>query len=131
MIGLDTNVLLRYFAQDDVVQSYRASEIMEASLTISDPGFVSVATVVETVWVLERAYGMSTLEIVGVLESLLQADTLVIQNEAEVFTAASLLRSGDGSFPDALIGELGLWAGCSKTLTFDKKAARLKSFEPA
>jgi predicted nucleic-acid-binding protein len=61
----------------------------------------------------------------------LQADTLVVQNEQEAFTAMIALKTGACSFSDALIGALGAWAGCSATLTFDKKAKRLKQFNAA
>jgi predicted nucleic-acid-binding protein len=129
MIGLDTNVLVRYFAQDDPVQSPKATEIMEIRLTEDEPGFVSVVTMVETVWVLSRIYELSDQEIASAVERMLQADTLVIQNEQEVFTAAVALKAGRGSFADALIGALGTWAGCASTLTFDRKASRLGTFE--
>jgi len=129
MIGLDTNVLVRYFAQDDPIQSPKVAEIFERRLTEDEPGFVSVVTMVETAWVLSRIYKLSDREIAGALEHMLQADTLVIQNEQEVFTAVVALRTGRGSFADALIGALGAWAGCPSTLTFDKKAARLRDFE--
>jgi predicted nucleic-acid-binding protein len=129
MIGLDTNVLVRYFAQDDPVQSPKATEIMELRLTEDEPGFVSVVTMVETVWVLSSIYELSDHEIASAVERMLQADTLVIQNEQEVFTAAVALKAGRGSFADALIGALGTWAGCASTLTFDRKASRLGTFE--
>jgi predicted nucleic-acid-binding protein len=60
---------------------------------------------------------------------MLQANTLSIQNEQEVFTAMVALKTGKGSFAEALIGALGAWAGCTSTLTFDQKAARLKEFQ--
>ena len=129
MIGLDTNVLVRYLAQDDPVQSPKATEIMELRLTEDEPGFVSVVTMVETVWVLSSIYELSDHEIASAVERMLQADTLVIQNEQEVFTAAVALQAGRGSFADALIGALGTWAGCASTLTFDRKASRLGTFE--
>jgi predicted nucleic-acid-binding protein len=128
MTGLDTNVLVRYFAQDDPVQSRKAVEIVERRLTEDEPGFVSVVTMVETVWVLSRAYGLSDHEIAQVVEGILQSDTLVVQNELEVFTAVAVLRSGRGSFADALVSALGRWAGCDSTLTFDKKAGRMDGF---
>ena len=128
MRGLDTNVLVRYFAQDDPIQSKKAVELIERRLTEDDPGFVSLVTVVEIVWVLSRAYGLSDREIAAVVEGMLQSDTLVIQNEQEVFTAVAVLRSGLGSFADALVSALGTWAGCVSTLTFDKKAARMDGF---
>ena len=128
MTGLDTNALVRYFAQDDPIQSRKAVEIIERRLTEDEPGFVSVVTMVETVWVLSRVYGLRDHEIVRVVEGMLQSDTLVVQNEQEVFTAVAALRSGRGSFADALVSALGRWAGCTSTLTFDKKAGRMDGF---
>ena len=129
MIGLDTNIIVRYFAQDDPIQSRKATEIIERRLTEDHPGFISLVTMVETVWVLDRIYSLSDEEIASTVERMLQADSFFIQNEQEVFTAMVALRSGQGSFGDALIGALGAWAGCDSTLTFDKRAARLKGFE--
>jgi len=131
MIGLDTNILVRYLAQDDPVQSARATRIVERRLTENQPGFISLVAMVETVWVLDRAYGLPALEIARAIERILQADTLLVQNEQEVFTAMIALKTETGSFSDGLIAALGRWAGCSSTLTFDKKATRLKGFELA
>ena len=129
MIGLDTNVVVRYLAQDDPIQSAKASQIFERRLTEQEPGFISLVTMAETVWVLDTVYGLATREIAQVVERMLQADTLVIQNEQEVFTAMIALKSGQGSFADALVGALGKWAGCGSTLTFDWKAGRVEGFE--
>ncbi|HTF64612.1 MAG TPA: type II toxin-antitoxin system VapC family toxin [Edaphobacter sp.] len=131
MIGLDRNILVRYLAQDDAVQSPLATRIIERQLTEARPGFISLVTMVETVWVLDRIYDLSNAEIAGAVERILQADTLFVQNEQEVFTAAIALKTGVASFADALIGALGAWARCTATLTFDKKAARLKQFQLA
>ncbi len=129
MIGLDTNVLIRYLTQDDPVQSAKAREILERRLTPKDPGFVSVVAMVETVWVLDRAYGLRAQEIATTVERLLQVKVLAIENEQEVFTAMVALKQERGSFADALIAELGVRAGCTRTLTFDQKALRLSGFE--
>jgi predicted nucleic-acid-binding protein len=89
---------------------------------------VSVVTMVETVWVLSRVYDLRDHEIARVVEGMLQSDTLVVQNEQEVFTAVAALRSGRGSFTDALVSALGRWAGCTSTLAFDKRAGRMDGF---
>ena len=128
MIGLDTNVLVRYLAQDDPIQSPKASHLFEHRLTEAEPGFISLVSMAETVWVLDRAYGLSDAAIAAVIERILQADTLVVQNEQEVFTALIALRRGEAAFSDALIGALGARAGCSFTLTFDQRAAWLAEF---
>jgi predicted nucleic-acid-binding protein len=129
VIGLDTNVLVRYLAQDDPVQSPKATELIERRLTVDDPGFVSVVAMVETVWVLDRAYGLADHEIAAAIERTLQADVLVVENEQEVFSAMIALKEGRGSFAAALIGALGARAGCSRTLSFDQKASGLPGFE--
>jgi predicted nucleic-acid-binding protein len=129
MIGLDTNILIRYLTQDDPIQSVKASEIFERRLTRTNLGFVSVVVMVEAVWVLDRAYGLTGQEIATAVERLLQVEVLVIENEQEVFTAMLALKQGHGTFADALIAELGTRAGCTRTLTFDQKAVRLPAFE--
>jgi predicted nucleic-acid-binding protein len=129
MIGLDTNILVRYLAQDDPIRSPLATDIIEFRLTEENPGFISIVAMVEAVWVLDRAYGLADREIAAALERILQADTLVVENEQEVFTATMALKEGDGSFADALIAALGVKAGCARTLTFDKTALRLPGFE--
>ena len=131
MIGLDTNILVRYLTQDDPTQSAKATEIIERRLTEQKPGFVSIVAMVETVWVLERAYGLAPLEIVRAVERILQTDVFLVEDEQEVFTAMIALKNGQGSFADAVIAALGAKRGCSQTLTFDRKALRLPGFELA
>ena len=132
MIGLDTNVLLRYLTQDDPAHSPRATEIIGQRLTAEEPGFVSLVSVLEVVWVLKSLFKRSRQQIANDIEMLLAADTLEIQNEQEVYYALVALRNGRGTFEDALIGSLGAWRGCSATLTFDEDAAkRLHGFRLA
>lgn len=127
MIALDTNILIRYLTQDDPIQSPRANAII-AKLSEASPAFISLVTMAETVWVLERSYGVAGPELANIVTGLLQSRALVIENEREVFIAAEALRSARADFSDALIGALGDRAGCSTTLTFDRKAARLPTF---
>ncbi|HXA69192.1 MAG TPA: type II toxin-antitoxin system VapC family toxin [Stellaceae bacterium] len=128
MIGLDTNVLVRYLVRDDPIQFGKAIDLIEGRLSVDEPGFVSVVAMAELVWVLDRAYGFSDSEIAAAIERMLQADALMVESETEVFTAMIALREGRGSFSDALIGALGGKAGCAHTLTFDRKALRLPGF---
>ena len=129
MIGLDSNILVRYLTQDDPIQSAKATEILERRVTEENPGFVSIVAMVEIVWVLERAYGLPTHEIVRAVERVLQTGVLVVENEQEVFTAMIAAKDGRGSFADAVIAALGSRMGCSCTLTFDRKALRLPGFQ--
>ena len=130
MIGLDTNILVRHIMQDDPLQSPKATRIIERQLSQENLGFVSLATILETAWVLESSFRLSNQRVAQqAIERMLQIETLTIQNEKEVHAAMLVLKTGQGSFDDALIGALGTWTGCTHTLTFDKKAFRLPGFE--
>lgn len=129
MIGLDTNILVRYLAQDDPKQTAKAAAIMEGRLSADEPGFVSLVTMAETIWVLERAYRVARPRLAEIIEALLQTEVLHFQSEQAVFAAMTVVKAGTGSFADALIAALGAEAGCTCTVTFDHDAARLKGFE--
>ena len=131
MIGLDTNVLVRYLVQDDAAQSAKATQFIERQLSPAEPGFISAVVMAETAWVLRRSYGWAGSELASILERILQADALVVEAEEQVSEAVAALKVGAGSFTDALIGALARKAGCSHTVTFDRKALRLEGFELA
>ena len=131
MIGLDTNVLVRYLTLDDPAQSARASDILERELTRESPGFVSAVVVAELVWVLERAYRWDRSAVAAAVEGLLQVEELRLEHEAEVYTAMFELRRSGADFADGLIGAIAASAGCSRTLTFDRAAQRRPGFAAA
>ena len=123
MIGLDTNVLVRYVAQDDKRQSPKASRLIE-SLTADSPGYVSLVSVVELVWVLSGCYALSKDEICEVLETLLRTKEILVQNAAIVWKAVRLFKAGKADFADCLIELSAQAAGCGYTATFDCNAAK-------
>jgi predicted nucleic-acid-binding protein len=104
MVGLDTNVILRYLLQDDPKQIPLANHIVDHVLSQENPGFITLVTVLEIVWVLRSLLKQTRTEIATHLENLLAADTLEVQNEQQVFEAVFALRRGTGEFEDALIG---------------------------
>ena len=122
MIGLDTNVVVRYLVQDEPDQSATASMVIDA-LTEKDPGFLSLVTVVELYWVLRRAYKLSTARCVELVEGLLDARELRVGQDS-IVRAALTASHGGLDFPDAVIAELGRVAGCEHTVTFDQRAAQ-------
>ena len=129
MTGLDTNIILRYLLQEDPKQTRQANQIIDRQLSEQNPGFLSLVTVLEIVWVLRSLWKLDPFQISSHIEHLLAADSLQVQNEQQVFEAAFALKRGTGEFEDALIGALDIWAGCSRTLTFDRGAARLPHFQ--
>ena len=127
MIGLDTNVVLRYLMQDDPTQS-KAANIIIDRLTMASPGYISLITTLEIFWVLRSSFKLTPSQICEELQLLLGAKTLLFQNEQQVLKAIFTLKGGLGEFEDALIGALHEWAGCIETVTFDRGAARLANF---
>lgn len=125
MIGLDTNVLVRYFAQDDAAQSPKATRLIE-SLTAEAPGFVSQVTLVELVWVLGRCYDVDRKQMHGIVESMLGTKQLVIENAETARRALRVFAStAKADFADCLIERAGHAAECIHTATFDATAAKV------
>jgi len=123
MIGLDTNVLVRYVAQDDPKQSPKATRLIE-SLTVDAPGYVSVVSVVELVWVLTSCYASTKGEICEVLQTLLRTKEIVVANAGTVWKAVRLFKEEKADFADCLIERSANEAGCGYTITFDRDAAK-------
>ncbi|HEY1902970.1 MAG TPA: type II toxin-antitoxin system VapC family toxin [Terracidiphilus sp.] len=123
MIGLDTNVLVRFFAQDDPLQSPRADEIM-SSLTTESPGWVGLTTVLELVWVLGNKGRFDRKAITRILDQLLSREEIEIEQDSIVQNAVQLFRRGNADFADCLIASSARAAGCSRTFTFDRIAAQ-------
>lgn len=123
MIALDTNVLVRFFAQDDPAQSRKSEEILSA-LTAAEPAWVGLVVLMELVWALTHIYEAGKQRTVHVLDHLLTRQELVIERAETVHEAVRLFRAGKADFDDCLIAASARAAGCSKTLTFDPIAAR-------
>jgi len=127
MTGLDTNVLVRYLAQDDARQSALATRWIDESLSAARPGFVSLVVLVEVCWVLKRLYAATQDELLQTVEDLLDSAQFMVEQRAVVQAATQRMRSLTGvkvGFADLLIVELGKNHGCSQIMTFDKAAAR-------
>jgi predicted nucleic-acid-binding protein len=123
VIGIDTNVLLRNFLNDDAIQGRVAQRFM-GSLSAEDPGWISLATVVEFVWVLRTKNRASRDLIASAIELLLVQDAFIIEQDAVVASAVRQFRSTRADFADCLIAASARAAGCSKTVTFDRVAER-------
>ncbi len=130
MIGIDTNILVRYLVGDDPRQAMLAADLLERRISGDQPAFVSTVVMAEVAWVLERVYRVSGAALASALEQVYGSEGLVFEHDWEVGQAIALLADGQGSFADALIGAVALKHGCTHTATFDRKALRLPGFEP-
>jgi predicted nucleic-acid-binding protein len=131
VIGLDTNVLVRFLTLDDARQSPRAVQIIEQELTEDEPGFVSVVVLSELSWVLASRYRQGRAAIAEVMEGLLRLDCLQLEHPRAVANAVTAAAENNADFADALIGAIADEAGCTHTLTFDRRASRLPGFRSA
>lgn len=123
MIGLDTNVVVRFLAQDDAVQSPIATRFI-AGLSREQPGLISAVVLAEITWVLSRAYEASREDIAKAVEGLLRSAELIVENADAAYRALGLYRaSKSAEFADALIAQTAALAGASETVSFDKNAA--------
>lgn len=130
MIGIDTNILLRYLLDDDPVWSPVAENFIETTLTAEDPGYVNPITLAEVVWSLRRHARYDRAALCEIIEGLLAFEKLVIGQSATVMRALSAYRAGGAGFADYLIAELNADAGAGVTVTIDKKAAAREPFQP-
>lgn len=130
MIGVDTNVLARYFLDDDPVWSPRADAFLEEELTPERPGYVNPLTLAELVWTLRKHPGYDRPGMARMIEGLLRFDRLVIGEAEAVAAALESFRAGGAGFADHLIAELNRRAGAAPTVTIDRKARKRPPFKP-
>ena len=129
MIGLDTNVVVRYLAQDDPRQSAAVTRLFEHTLSPEDPGFVSTIVMCELAWVLAECYDADRARIRGAVEGLLASRQIAVEAPETVRRALRAWADSGADFADALIGGVATENGASKTVTFDRAAAKLAGFE--
>ena len=123
MIGLDTNVVVRYIMQDDPKQSARATRLIEG-LTSEQPGFLPLVAIVELVWVLSSSYGLKRDDIAEALDLLLRSKELIVDRADLVLQAHRRFAKGGADFADCLIERIAHAQGCETTMTFDVAAVK-------
>lgn len=128
MTGIDTNVLVRYLAQDDAVQSARATRLIERELSARNPGLVSLVVLCELLWVLASAYAVHERDLLSIVERLLGAKELQLEAPQLVRQALAIkmpLSASSAGLADILIGLSHQAQGAAGTVSFDKRAAKL------
>lgn len=126
MIGIDTNVLVRFLAQDDPSQSPAASKLLENAESSRRKVRINLLVLLETAWVLRSAYGHTPGLVLDVCDRLLDTPPFVVESSALVREAVGQARRCKHELPDVLIGLLN--GSCKTTWTFDAKAAKLPGF---
>lgn len=124
VIGLDTNVLVRYIMQDDALQSPKATKTIDALDGVQSFGYVTLVAVIELVWVLSTSYELTRAQVAKVLDSLIRAKQLKTESADQVIRALRVFKAGKSDFADCLIERSANSAECEKTITFDVNASK-------
>ena len=124
MIAVDTNVIVRYLVGDDAEQANAARALLE-QLTPERPGFICREVAVEVVWVLERAYRFTRVQIADVLVELIATDSIVVEAADDIARAAYNYRQGGVGFADLMILSAAEREGAVPLHTFDRQLARM------
>ncbi len=128
MIGIGTNLLVRYFVQDDALQVRQVDELIDFALRTGERLRISDIVLSELVWVLKTVYRIRKEEIVSALGRMIANKTFAFEDPSVVKAAFTDYRDGKGDFADYLIGRRNTAAGCEHTLTFDKDLAAHPAF---
>ena len=128
MIGIDTNILVRFVTKDDDKQTKLAEHLLRTVCTRDNPGYINSAVLVEVIWVLKRFYGATKEKLIPLVEQLLIINQLELANRDAVEQALQLYKDSKAEFADCLILSLNLKAGCEVSYTFDKAASKLPTF---
>ena len=131
MLGIDTNVLVRFLVRDDEAQFEKARKLIRREVAAGQRVFVNQLVLMETEWVLRSRYAVPKNQIVEAVSGLLNATDVQIEDEPAVEEALFIWRDSIADFADCLIGAKNRRLGCRATATFDAKAARLPGFVAA
>lgn len=129
MIGIDTNVLLRLLVRDDDEQVRLVERFMSTRFSKDDPGFVSRVVIAETAWVLKDVYGYERKQIAAAIRAVVNVSELQMESADEIHAAIADFERSSAGFTDCLLVRTNSAAGCSHTVTFDRKAAKLTGFK--
>jgi predicted nucleic-acid-binding protein len=121
VIGLDTNVLVRYLTQDDAAQAEKADAIIGSAVARGQRCVIDLVVLCELVWVLRDAYDTTKSEIVTTLDRMLATQQFEITDKDRIREALDAYRSGRADFADYVIGAANRYAGCAETVTFDRQ----------
>lgn len=128
MIGLDTNVLVRYIVRDDDNQAEAATRLIESQCTAEAPGYICTMVLCELAWVLTRGYKLDRRAVGHIIRTILSVQELQVQDSEAAWLALKSFEKGKADFADYLIGASNRRNGSAVTYTFDKKAAESDLF---
>ena len=128
MLGIDTNVLVRFLVRDDEAQFEKARRLIRREVGAGEDVFVSLMVLMETEWVLRSRYSLQKTQITEAISGLLDTTEVQLEDEAAIEETLFMWKDSVADFADCLIGAHNRRLGCRATATFDEKAAKLAAF---
>jgi predicted nucleic-acid-binding protein len=128
MLGIDTNVLVRFLVRDDEAQFEKARKLIRREVGSGDDVFVSLMVLMETEWVLRSRYNLQKTQIMEAISGLLDAAEVQLEDEPAIEETLFIWKDSAADFADCLIGAHNRRLGCSATATFDVNALKLAAF---
>lgn len=128
MLGVDTNVLVRFLVRDDEAQFEKARKLIQREIAAGRRVFISQLVLLETEWVLRSRYSLQKNPIIVAISGLLEATDVRFEDEPAIEEALFTWKDTTADFADCLIGARNRRLGCRATATFDAKASRLPGF---
>ena len=128
MIGIDTNVLVRYLVRDDEVQFTKALALIRRETAAGRRILISLVVLLETEWVLRSRYRLRKDDIRAAISGLLDTSDFDLESEPSVEAALHVWTKSRAEFADCLIGVHYRRLGCEATMTFDTKTSSLAGF---
>jgi predicted nucleic-acid-binding protein len=128
VIGLDTNVLIRYLTQDDPAQARKADAVIADATARRERCVIGPVVLCELVWVLRDAYDTPKDQLLVTLERILSTQQFEIVDKDRVREALETFRKGRADFADCFIGVANTAAGCRETVTFDRRLRGTEGF---
>ena len=131
MLGIDTNVLVRFLVRDDETQFEKARKLIKREVAAGRRVFVNQLVLMETEWVLRSRYVVPKNQIIEAISDLLSATDVQFEDEPVIEEALFIWKDSTADFADCLIGAKNRRMGCRATATFDAKASKLPGFVAA
>jgi predicted nucleic-acid-binding protein len=131
MLGIDTNVLIRFLVRDDQTQFEKARKLLKREASNGRRVFINQLVLLETEWVLRSRYGLAKTQMLDTISGLLDAPDVQLEDEPSIEEALFVWRDANADFADCLIGARNRRLGCRATATFDTKASKLPGFTAA
>ena len=125
MIGLDTNILLRLWLNNDPAQNMRIDALLAERGSTPASLLVTDVVLAEALWTLRSAFDQDKSARALAVRSVLEETAFAFEDREAVERALALFEAGSCCFSDCLVVAKHAQHGCDFTATFDRGMRKL------